>query len=381
MISGLSKNILVVDDSATHRVLHQEVLAKDYSVVAVPSGEEALLRCRASLPDLVLLDLEMPGMSGLDVCRELREYTDIPVIVVTANQNPEDHLLVYDAGADDIVTKPISRAILLRKVRQALQRHEEMLHLKSEKSRLETMAMHFLSSFGESGTLLDFMRAGALCRSHEQLADEVLKAIGSYGVWCSLMLRTDGGTTIRTTSGAPSELETSVLMKLSLMGRTFEFKNRFVVNYDHITIILNGMPLDDSDKAGRIRDNVTIIAESAEALSDIVTLRQQFGSRAEQLQLALGEAVSHVNKLQERHNQLITDVHLRLQQFIDKVEGTYSYLDTTPDQEATISETMHDGTDDIMKLLSGVTSADQQDFMAILDVLRGPSAPTDMELF
>src|SRR5207244_6320380 len=84
------------------------------------SGESALMRFREFLPDLVLLDLNMPGMGGLETCRSIRETSDVPIIVLTVHGGEEEKVEALDAGADDYVTKPFGKQELLACIRAAL---------------------------------------------------------------------------------------------------------------------------------------------------------------------------------------------------------------------------------------------------------------------
>ncbi|MEY4593319.1 MAG: hypothetical protein RIR18_2214 [Pseudomonadota bacterium] len=376
----ISGTILVVDDIRADRTILKHVLSKRLDVLVAETGEEALQMCQEKMPDLILLDVVMPSMDGFEVCRRIREFSDVPVIFVTSCQTPEEHLKAYDAGGDDIIMKPVNTEILLRKTRQALRRSFEKRQLEADKNNLQSMAMNFLSSVGENGILLNFMRAGTSCRNHDQLADQILMAIGEFGVWCSVMIRHQESVTVKTLSGQPTELEHAVLQKLSTMGRIFEFKNRLAVNYDHITIIVSGMP-SDPEKAGRIRDNVTILAESAEALSDVVSVRRESGERAEQIQLALGQAVKNINSLQDNHKQLLMDIRLCLQDFERNIEKTYSYLGTTPQQERTITSTMNASIDEVMEMLSNTNQIDQINFEGLLHLIRGKSGDEEMLFF
>jgi two-component system, OmpR family, KDP operon response regulator KdpE len=113
--------ILVVDDEPQiRRVLRVILAGENYEIVEARSGEAALLRFREFLPDLVLLDLNMPGMSGLEVCRTIRETSDVPIIVLTIRHEEEEKVEALDAGADDYITKPFGKQELLARIRAAL---------------------------------------------------------------------------------------------------------------------------------------------------------------------------------------------------------------------------------------------------------------------
>jgi two-component system, OmpR family, KDP operon response regulator KdpE len=115
--------ILVIDDEPQIRRVMRVILSgENYEVLEARSGDAALLRFRESLPDLVLLDLNMPGMSGLETCRAIRESSDVPIIVLTVRHEEEEKVEALDAGADDYVTKPFGKQELLARIRAALRR-------------------------------------------------------------------------------------------------------------------------------------------------------------------------------------------------------------------------------------------------------------------
>ena len=115
--------ILIVDDDAQiRRTLRATLVPQGYGVSDARSGEEALEKLRAEKTDVVLLDLNMPGMGGLATCREIRRHSDVAIIVVTVRDSETDKVQVLDAGADDYVTKPFSTPELLARIRAALRR-------------------------------------------------------------------------------------------------------------------------------------------------------------------------------------------------------------------------------------------------------------------
>lgn len=116
-------SILIVDDEPQiRRVLRTTVSAHGYSVSEARSGEEALEGIRHERPDLILLDVNLPGMSGLDTCREIRQSSDVPIIMLTVRNSERDKVQALDAGADDYVVKPFGSEELLARIRAALRR-------------------------------------------------------------------------------------------------------------------------------------------------------------------------------------------------------------------------------------------------------------------
>jgi len=115
--------ILVVDDDPQiRRVMRKMLSGQGYVVHDARSGEEALEQLRRSRYDLVVLDMAMPGMGGLEACREIRAGWDVPIIVLSVRGMEKDKIGALDAGADDYVTKPFSMQELLARIRAGLRR-------------------------------------------------------------------------------------------------------------------------------------------------------------------------------------------------------------------------------------------------------------------
>lgn len=118
-----SATILIVDDEPQiRRVLLTILASQGYSVVEAKSGDEALERIRTEHLDLILLDVNMPGRSGIETCREIREAGEVPVIVLTVRSAERDKVLALDAGANDYVVKPFGADELLARIRATLRR-------------------------------------------------------------------------------------------------------------------------------------------------------------------------------------------------------------------------------------------------------------------
>ena len=118
-----SATILVVDDEPQiRRVMRTTLTSHGYTILEAKNGDEALDSIRTQRPDLILLDVNMPGPSGLDICREIRRTSDVPIIMLTVRNSEHDKVQALDAGADDYVVKPFGAEELMARIRAALRR-------------------------------------------------------------------------------------------------------------------------------------------------------------------------------------------------------------------------------------------------------------------
>jgi DNA-binding response OmpR family regulator len=123
MVTDAPTRVLVVEDDRTVAEVVTRYLEREgFAVESVGDGHEALARADAQLPDLVVLDIMLPGLDGLEVCRRLRSRAPIPVVMLTARGSEEDKVLGLELGADDYVSKPFSPRELTARVKAVLRR-------------------------------------------------------------------------------------------------------------------------------------------------------------------------------------------------------------------------------------------------------------------
>jgi two-component system KDP operon response regulator KdpE len=136
-----NETVLVIeDDPSVTRVVSAALRARGYKVVAVATGESAINSVEQGNPSVVLLDLGLPDMDGLALCRQLRTWSSVPIIVVTAEGADQRKVLALDDGADDYVTKPFSMPELMARIRVAL-RHRRAAGL-VDQTRLDVGDLH-----------------------------------------------------------------------------------------------------------------------------------------------------------------------------------------------------------------------------------------------
>jgi two-component system alkaline phosphatase synthesis response regulator PhoP len=151
----MASRILVVDDeSQIVRVLQGYLEQSGFAVMAAYDGLEALQLARQERPDLVILDLMLPRMDGIDVCRTLRKESDVPIIMLTARAEETDRIIGLELGADDYVTKPFSPREVVARVRAVLRRiaapHEPSDELLVTGNLRLDVARHALERAGEA---------------------------------------------------------------------------------------------------------------------------------------------------------------------------------------------------------------------------------------
>jgi DNA-binding response OmpR family regulator len=366
--------VLVVDDSMITTESLRQALQDSFIVESADSGEACLekLAGDTARPDLILLDIEMGGIDGLETCQRLRQQHDMPVIFVSSHDDLAERIKAFDSGGDDFVVKPFDPEVVLRKAQRIVGEHAAKKTLTAEKQSLQSMAMGFLRNIGDTGVLLTFMRSSLGVVDFEQLAARLLEAAAEYGIDCHVQLRHAGGSYTLTPAGKASPLEESVLEKSASMGRIFQFSRRLVVNYEFVSILILDLPVDELE-AGKLRDNIAILAESAEAIAETIAMRKESAIRAEALQAGAYETAQTVEGLREIYRKQQYDARLRLEETIDNVEKGYFNLGLTDRQEHQISSILREGAENTLQLFD-ISEEVEKHFVQILDVLQPKGA-------
>ena len=380
-ISEATGLVLVVDDDDTVCKFHRAGLITQFDVQTANSGEQAVRICKNNLPDLVLLDVIMPEMDGYETCRKLREFTDIPIIFVTENKSIDGHLQAFDVGGDDIVVKPIIQEVLLRKVALSILRKNEQSKLLSENISLSNLAMHLHSPVEDKEALKKFIQASLTCNSYNKLGNYLVEAINNYGLKSRVLIRAEDDSVILTSHEEPSAIETILLEQSFLMGEIFQFKQKLVVNHDRISVIVTNMPPEEHEYSGKILDNITMLVEMTEAMCENVDVRQVSMRRAENTQISVQTAFSEASILNDLRRDTQVNLRLLLQELVDKIEKSYSWMGTSRAQEEGLSGLMYESVEKILSVLE--TTGDQYDkgFDSILSALRSDNIGGQVQLF
>jgi CheY-like chemotaxis protein len=371
--------VLIVDDDLISREMLRFALDEDFEVTEASSGEAALVLVAANPPDLVILDIEMPGLGGYATCRKLRETVDLPIIFVSSHDTLDERVEAFDSGGNDFVIKPFDAEILARKVSLAIAARLEHERLAGEKIMLQNTAMGFLSNMSDSGVLMGFMRASLGCSDQHQLAENLLNATIQYGINCHIQIRFQGGSITLTPNGIATPLEESVLEKSRDMGRIFQFKRRMVINYSMVSIIVMDTP-EDSDSAGRIRDNLCILAETTEAITETISMRKDAAEKAEQLQSASLNSSMSIEEVRELYRVQLYESRVLLQRLIDEVEASFIYLGLTDTQESMVGEIMRKNVDPVLNLFERSVEMEQK-FNDIIKSLTNKKDGSESEVW
>lgn len=367
--------IFVVDDDPVARLIAIDQLRRpDYELRELESGA-ALLAAAPDEPDLILLDIEMPGLDGIAACRALRQSGNdhAQVIFVSAHDDLDTRLAAYDAGGSDFIVKPYDEHELAHKV-QAIERLvKKRQALKEQAQDAQSAAFAAMSSMGETGVVLQCLRASFSCHTPDQLAEAIFGALRQYDLNAILEIRLlSGRRSFSSSSGMCTPLEESILKHATTMGRIFQFKDRMAINYPSVTLLLlGGLALDDPDRVGRLRDHLAILVEGADARVQAMEVQRQRSAQAEIIVHTVAElgktladiersqAASRVQALEinSNYSRDLTKAFVRLglsedqeRAIANMAQATYDRMNALMDDDWSISDRLRTVTDRLRTL-------------------------------
>lgn len=341
----MNPRILIIDDADFTAIYLEGLIGDQYQMAHELDGTRGVAEATRSLPDLILMDVEMPGMDGYAACRLLKQSprtAEIPVIFLSARIGAEDRLAGYEAGGDDYITKPFLPDELKLKIALAFRNLAQRKQLSWQVADATQTAMTAMSSMGDFGIIMRLMRQMQRCLDLKTLAETVQEAMGSFGLEHSLQLRDDQETLSLTSGGPCSPLEESVLGNMRSCGRIVDLGNRSSFNYPGCSIIVKSMPRNNPELYGRIKDNIAIMAEAVDIHIVYLNSIRAALRRGEVLLGLLNQSMDGLRTVEQGYRIQRAASSQIFSQLIEGIERSFVSLGLTEDQEAQLQHRLRD---------------------------------------
>lgn len=340
-------HIAVIEDNAPQRMILSRLLEHEYQVCAFETGSEFLESSNTF--DVILLDIEMPGLNGYDTCRQLRQRADrhdAPVIFVSAHDTAPERVAAYEAGGDDFVTKPIAAHELRHKLSGIIEHRAQLKALAMQSSTAQQVAFTAMTSMGDLGVVIEFLRQSTTGKNYKAIANQLITAMSAWGLRGAVQIRGHSGNLDVTSEGSMSPLQASVLETLRDIGRIFEMGSRAIINYNHVSLLVENLPTQDPDKVGRLRDHLAVLAESADiriAGLDAINERdlQKVGIHG-----ALAELRSALARISDRTRGNRTEGQMHMLESLEHLSRTLSTLGLTEIQSTYVDDLVKETLDE-----------------------------------
>jgi CheY-like chemotaxis protein len=280
-------------------------------------------------------------MGGLELCRRLKNNPDtasIPVIFISGRDDIDIRVACFEAGGEDFICKPVEPVELKRKIMHAREAAEQRMQLSEMAGFAQHTAFTAMSGLSELGVVIAFMRKSFACTDDISLAGLALDALDQYGLAGSIQVRSGDESITVSAEGVNLPLEVSVLSHMKSQGRIFEFKDHGVYNYGGITLLVKNMPIQDAERCGRLRDDLAMLAEGADARRQAIELERRNRQTKEGISSALTELHVMLTELQTSQtieqgvsNQIMSEMQQAL-------VNAFTRLGLTERQEAELAD-------------------------------------------
>ncbi|QEP44984.1 response regulator [Ectothiorhodospiraceae bacterium BW-2] len=329
--------ILIVDDEPLNLSIMEELLHDRYHISCCESGYACLEQTATFEPDLILMDVNMPGITGLETCQRLKqtlETANTPVIFVSALTLPEEKMAGYQAGGEDYIPKPFDEEELITKIELALNNKKRLDEFQKSSSEAMHTAMIAMTNAGEIGTVLQFFRDSFTIHNYQALAERLVAAIREYGLSCAVQISLPEKRRYRaTSSGAIKPLMFQALELLQDGERIFDFDYRTAFNFHHVSFLILNMPTHDMEYYGRLKDHLALLGEGVQAAVESLLVQeheQQLGQQRQQTSASLSETLTLFEQRQRESQYATTNIMHTVQ---NEVEYMYNHLELTEAQE------------------------------------------------
>lgn len=345
--------VLIVDDVESNRMLLKMILEDDYAILESASGSECLQIIQDKQPDLVLLDINMPGMSGYEVCTALRKTKaslTLPVIFVSALDNLEERLAGFEVGANDYITKPINPERVLERVQYFIDHQAEANKVKADATSAMQVAMEAMTSSSELGQIIEFVKNTQNTTSLEGIGKQFCSIAQNFGLTANLLIHANPPMLINC---SPESMEARVLNK---------FKNskeyivsigvRTLLNSQDMSILISNMPIDDESRYGRLKDHLAVLSRICEGrLQNIKTDLLSKSQRKELLNNVIKMTEDNVHNFTHKLNEHDQKSRQIMLDMITELEAKLFTLGLDEDQEQQLMMLAYDASErlDTMK--------------------------------
>lgn len=317
------KSLITIYGSRPHLLHH--TLGQRYRLEQFPIQEQFLHHLDPA-PTIVVLDLYECDASELKLIEKIKcvdGLDAVPIVVIHSNTIHESRLQAFELGCDDYLDASLTEEELALHCEKLIYNKIANDQLQAQVKQATELAFIAMSDTSDLGINIQFLLDVHQCDNLDELGMRLLQAISSYGLKASLQIRSELGVKNMDMSGIPKELESALMWELKDDGRYIDFGRRSVMNYEHVSLLVKNMPVDDEKKYGALKDNIFSLLQGVEA------------------RLIALENIAQVNE----QTELVKTLSLKMQKMMEGIDDGYQGV---MKEIADVVENMSDGINEII---------------------------------
>ncbi len=370
--------IMIVDDAKDNLLLLEMMLEEKYTIVQAESGQQCLDLIAESIPDVLLLDVNMPGMTGYEVCMNLRKNPTtkaLPILFVSAMINADERLAGFEAGGDEYINKPVNEEELIEKLEVQISSVQERKNNEQNASEAMKVAMDAMTSSSELGQLINFVSDAQNAKTLAAMGDMIVSACNGFGLNACAYVE---GAKPSFFGCDENSIESKVLQRsLNSTERIINLGVRTIVKSGQLSLLIKNMPIDDENRYGRFKDHLAVLISISDGR--LLTLKAQLNVVDERKDV-LKKIILHTEKQIKNLNSKISEYDAATRQvmmsMISDLEAKLFGLGLDEDQEDELMKLVY-GASDRIERSKDATSHLQEELGTVLEGLYGILAQDD----
>ncbi len=264
----MSRLVLAIDDDKLVHKIIEDALAESCKLIRAKNGDEGLRLALKYQPDIILLDVEMPGMNGFEVCEKLKKASqtkEIPVMFLSSRTDISERMRGYNSGAADYIVKPFNREELLARINVLDDYRQVSQRLKQDMEQAQITAEIAMTDSGDMGRIMRYVGQSYHAHDLESLSSFFFEFFVPLQLEVAVAFWHQQGEVFKSAEGAIQPIEQELLEQNREGNRFVDFGRRTIINYPKVSLLIKNMPTEDLGMYGRYKDLLPHILEATNA--------------------------------------------------------------------------------------------------------------------
>ncbi len=356
--------VLSVDDSEMNHKIIGKMLSDEYQQVSVLSGSECLVQMKKEVPDLILLDVTMPGMDGYETCTEIRKDPKcqyVPVLFLSGRCSIEEKLRGYEVGGDDYITKPFDANELLAKIQKAIKTKAGMEQLTDKVNIASSIAFNALKDNGNITLCLNFFKEVFNYHTIDGLVQHFLGAAQDMGLSVTLQVKIGQKLFYYSGDGVERELEQALLAKVSGGHELVVLGRRVVLNSGSLSLLIKNLPVSQEHIKTSIalQDYMLTLLKGVQFRLEEILAHAKLQHQRDRLVMSMSDAAGSLKASEKQFSSLLESSHSIFDKLIHQIEDVVTELNLHEYQENAIYTLVRGAEQDVDKLHSSLVKIEE----------------------
>ncbi len=337
------KILAIDDDSVSRKMIGRALADQKFELQYAVNGEEGIEKAVELVPDIIILDVEMPGMNGYEVCEHIRDtgpIAHIPIVFLSSLVTLRERMQGYEAGGDDYLVKPFEKESLVLKIKVLARYNEEQKRLRAEFEQAHKTAMIALTGSSELGIAMQFVEKSYGFHDPEHIAGALLEVCQRFQLNCVAMIFTNHGAIWKSNNEAVKPLEKDMIDMLDRNQRFIDFGGRTIVNFVNLSLLVRNMPLDNIDRYGRMKDLLPMLLAAVDSKLNVIKVEHGLASQSSELLQAFKQIRGRLYHLAKTLIDKQNDGEVLLNSMVTELNADLLRMGLDDDQESYVLNTI-----------------------------------------